>query len=63
MKGPRYMVQSDHVRGERRAYWVVDMHKQTYRSNFAGEIVDGKVTNDRRTAERWCEKLNKDEGT
>jgi hypothetical protein len=49
---PRYYVQGETVRGEPRVYWVVDreQHHKTV----------SKVTTDKRQAERWLNKLQRD---
>lgn len=45
----RYMVQSEHVRGERRSYyiWDRDTRRQASRDTY-----------DARTAARWCDRAN-----
>jgi hypothetical protein len=49
-----YMVNSEHVRGERRTYWVVDLRDISSRSRGSGgEPVNGSVTTDRRKAQRF----------
>ena len=50
----RYFVQSEHVRGEKRIYFVCDKTKITRHGD--GQISDH--TTDKRKAERWCGELN-----
>ncbi len=60
MSAPRYMVQSEHVRGERRVYYVIDRQayeNRTDRYSSSG-VACTRATTDRRTAERQCDKLN-----
>jgi hypothetical protein len=50
------MVQSEHIRGERRVYFVVDRYAP---DDSRGTPVPGtQYTEDKRTAERACARLN-----
>lgn len=51
---PRYYVQSELVRGEPRMYWVADRHNKS----FGDHKRVSEYTKDKRSAERWCEKMN-----
>lgn len=50
----RYIVQTEHIRGEPRIYWVEDTRKK-YGKGY-GQATDH--TTDKRKAERWCDDLN-----
>lgn len=50
----RYFVDTEHIRGEPRVYWVADRNFRT--RHRAKGITDG--TTDKRKAERECDKLN-----
>lgn len=59
MKYPRYFVQGETVRGEPRVYWVEERRAPggttTMTGKYTKRVTD--VTRDRRTAQRWCDKL------
>ena len=50
----RYIIQTEHIRGERRLYWVEDRSKK-YGRGF-DQVTEH--TTDQRKAQRWCDKLN-----
>ena len=50
-----FTVQSEIVRGDRRQYWVEDSRTDLkYRRSVT------ELTTDKRTADRWCKKLNQE---
>ncbi len=53
----RYFVDTEHVRGERRVYWVADRGQRAIRGVGMGKQVSD-CTTDKRKAERQCDKLN-----
>lgn len=52
----RYIVDTEHVRGERRLYWVMDTLQRGLRGVDCKQVTEH--TTDKRKAERWCDKLN-----
>jgi len=59
MSTPRYYVQSEQVRGERRFYWVADSTRKESWSHYPG-MIEGTGTWNRTTAQKRCEKLERE---
>jgi len=54
MSDPRYYVQSEQVRGEKRTFWVVDRAGKFGRH----EKSVSDCTTSERQAQRWCDEFN-----
>jgi hypothetical protein len=52
-------VQSELIRGEPRVYWVEDAKRARVLSNRINTRAS-EYTNDKRTAQRWCDALNRE---
>lgn len=53
----RYFIQTEHIRGEKRIYWVEDSHKTYGRSH----VQVTEHTTDQRKAQRQCGDLNEND--